>query len=67
MEMHHIARDQFETRALILAMSIREIGGKIQMVAAHICGPIGLIDLDDTIGGAVPDRQQLISLCYSRG
>ena len=51
-EMYHISHDQFETRAPIRAMSIHEIDGKPQIVAAYTCSPIVLIDLDDVQDGA---------------
>ncbi len=51
-EMYHISHDQFETRAPIRAMSIHEIDGKTQIVAAYTCSPIVLIDLDDVQDGA---------------
>lgn len=51
-EMYHISHDQFETRAPIRAMSIQEVDGKAQLVAAYTCSPIVLIDLDDIVDGA---------------
>jgi hypothetical protein len=51
-EMYHISHDQYETRAPIRAMSIHEIDGKPQMVAAYTCSPIVLIDIDEITDGA---------------
>ncbi|WP_028022590.1 hypothetical protein [Enterovibrio calviensis] len=51
-EMYHIAHDQFETRAPIRTMSVQEIGGKTQLVAAYTCSPIVLIELDEIVDGA---------------
>lgn len=51
-EMYHISHDQFETRAPIRAMSIHEIDGKMQLVAAYTCSPLVLIDLDEIVDGA---------------
>lgn len=51
-EMYHISHDQYETRAPIRAMSIHEIDGKPQLVAAYTCSPIVLIDLEDIKDGA---------------
>ena len=51
-EMYHISHDQFETRAPIRAMSVQEIDGKKQLVAAYTCSPIVLIGLDEIVDGA---------------
>lgn len=51
-EMYHISHDQFETRAPIRAMSIHEIDGKMQLVAAYTCSPVVLIDLAEIVDGA---------------
>lgn len=51
-EMYHISHDQFETRAPIRAMSIQEIDGEMQLVAAYTCSPIVLIPLDEITDGA---------------
>ncbi len=51
-EMYHISHDQFETRAPVRAMSIQEIDGKPQLVAAYTCSPIVLIGLDEIVDGA---------------
>ncbi|WP_420861890.1 hypothetical protein [Algirhabdus cladophorae] len=51
-EMYHISHDQYETRAPIRAMSIQEIDGKTQLVAAYTCSPLVMIDLDEIVDGA---------------
>lgn len=51
-EMYHLSHDQNETRAPIRAMSIQQIDGKAQLVAAYTCSPIVLIDLDEIVDGA---------------
>ncbi|MEO0382489.1 MAG: hypothetical protein AAF234_02965 [Pseudomonadota bacterium] len=51
-EMYHISHDQYETRAPIRAMSIHEIDGEMQLVAAYTCSPVVLIGLDDIVDGA---------------
>lgn len=51
-EMYHIAHDQYESRAPIRAMSIQEIDGKAQLVAAYTCSPIVLVPLDEIKDGA---------------
>lgn len=51
-EMYHIAHDQYETRAPIRAMSIHEIDGKDQLIAAYTCSPLVLIPLDEIVDGA---------------
>ncbi len=51
-EMYHIAHDQYETRAPIRAMSIQEIDGKNQLIAAYTCSPLVLIPLDKIVDGA---------------
>jgi hypothetical protein len=51
-EMYHITHDQYESRAPIRAMSVQEIDGKAQLVAAYTCSPIVLIPLDDIQDGA---------------
>lgn len=64
-EMYHISHDQFETRAPIRAMSIQEIDGKTQLVAAYTCSPIVLIDLDDIVDGAKISARTLMD--YGNG
>ncbi len=51
-EIYHLSHDQNETRAPIRAMSIQEIDGKTQIVAAYTCSPIVLIGLDEIVDGA---------------
>lgn len=51
-EMYHIAHDEYETRAPIRAMLVKNIDGKDQMVAAYTCSPIVLIPLDELKDGA---------------
>ncbi|MDD9977447.1 MAG: hypothetical protein OXQ30_06865 [Boseongicola sp.] len=51
-EMYHIAHDQYESRAPIRAMSIQEIDGEPQLIAAYTCSPIVLVPLSDIKDGA---------------
>ena len=51
-EMYHITHDQYESRAPIRAMSVHEIDGKPQLVAAYTCSPIVLVPLEDIQDGA---------------
>lgn len=51
-EMFHIAHDQYESRAPIRAMSVQQIDGKPQLVAAYTCSPIVLVPLDEIKDGA---------------
>lgn len=51
-EMYHIAHDQYESRAPIRAMSVQEIDGEPQLVAAYTCSPIVLVPLADIKHGA---------------
>lgn len=51
-EMYHITHDQNESRAPIRAMSVQEIDGKPQLVAAYTCSPIVLVPLEDIENGA---------------
>ena len=46
-EMYHIAHDQYETRAPIRSMVVKEIDGVDQMVAAYTCSPLVLIPLSE--------------------
>jgi hypothetical protein len=50
-ETYHIAHDQYETRAPIRAMSIQNIDGKEQLIAAYTCSPVVLIPLDEIVDG----------------
>lgn len=51
-DMYHIAHDQYETRAPIRAMSIQQIDGKAQLIAAYTCSPLVLVPLEDLVDGA---------------
>lgn len=51
-DMYHVTHDQWESRAPIRAMSVQEIDGKPQLVAAYTCSPIVLVPLDDLQDGA---------------
>ncbi|MBT8246650.1 MAG: hypothetical protein KJN73_02470 [Acidimicrobiia bacterium] len=51
-EMYHITHDQYESRAPIRAMSVQEVDGKPQLVAAYTCSPIVLVPLDELTDGA---------------
>lgn len=51
-EMYHIAHDTYETRAPIRAMSIQEVDGEPQLIAAYTCSPIVLVPLSDIEDGA---------------
>lgn len=51
-EMYHIAHDQYESRAPIRAMSVQDINGVPQLVAAYTCSPIVLVPLDEIKDGA---------------
>ena len=51
-EMYHIAHDQYETRAPIRAMSIQEIDGQDQLIAAYTCSPLVLVPLNEIVDGA---------------
>ena len=46
-EMYHIAHDQYETRAPIRSMVVKQIDGVDQLVAAYTCSPLVLIPLSD--------------------
>jgi hypothetical protein len=51
-EMYHIVHDQFESRAPIRSMVVKEIDGIEQLVAAYTCSPLVLIPLDEIKDGA---------------
>ena len=51
-DMYHVTHDQWESRAPIRAMSVQEIDGKPQLVAAYTCSPIVLVPLEDLKDGA---------------
>ena len=46
-EMYHIVHDQYETRAPIRSMVVKNIDGIDQLVAAYTCSPLVLIPLDE--------------------
>jgi hypothetical protein len=50
--MYHVTHDQYDSRAPIRAMSVQEIDGKPQLVAAYTCSPIVLVPLEDIVDGA---------------
>ncbi len=64
-EMYHISHDQYETRAPIRAMSIQEIDGKAQLIAAYTCSPIVAIELDEIVDGAKISARTLMD--YGNG
>ena len=51
-EMFHIAHDQYETRAPIRSMLVKNIDGIDQLVAAYTCSPLVLIPLNELKDGA---------------
>ena len=51
-EMFHIAHDEYETRAPIRSMLVKNIDGKDQMIAAYTCSPLVLIPLNELKDGA---------------
>ena len=51
-EMYHITHDRYESRAPIRAMSVQQVDGKAQLVAAYTCSPIVLVPLDELTDGA---------------
>ena len=51
-EMFHIAHDEYETRAPIRSMLVKNIDGKDQMIAAYTCSPLVLIPLSELKDGA---------------
>ena len=51
-EMYHISHDQYESRAPIRSMQIKNIDGIDQIVAAYTCSPIVLIPLTELKDGA---------------
>lgn len=52
-EMFHIVHDQFESRAPIRSMQIKNIDGIDQIVAAYTCSPLVLIPLSELKDGAM--------------
>ncbi|MFK7787488.1 MAG: hypothetical protein AB8B56_20360 [Crocinitomicaceae bacterium] len=51
-EMYHIAHDQYESRAPIRSMQIKNIDGIDQIVAAYTCSPLVLIPLTELKDGS---------------
>ena len=51
-EMYHIVHDQYESRAPIRSMQIKNIDGIDQIVAAYTCSPLVLIPLTELKDGA---------------
>lgn len=51
-EMYHIAHDQYESRAPIRSMQIKNIDGIDQIIAAYTCSPVVLIPLSELQDGA---------------
>ena len=51
-EMFHIAHDQYESRAPIRSMQIKNIDGIDQIIAAYTCSPLVLIPLTELKDGA---------------
>ena len=64
-DMYHIAHDQYESRAPIRAMSIQEIDGEPQLVAAYTCSPIVLVPLTEIEDGAQISARTIID--YGNG
>ena len=51
-EMFHIVHDQYESRAPIRSMQIKNIDGIDQIIAAYTCSPLVLIPLTELTDGA---------------
>lgn len=51
-EMFHIVHDQYESRAPIRAMAIKNIDGIDQIIAAYTCSPLVLIPISELTDGA---------------
>lgn len=51
-EMFHIVHDQYESRAPIRSMQIKNIDGIDQIVAAYTCSPLVLIPISELTDGA---------------
>lgn len=61
-EMYHIAHDQYESRAPIRAMSVQQVNGKPQLVAAYTCSPVVLVPLEDIKDGAKISASTIIDM-----
>ena len=64
--MYHIAHDQYESRAPIRAMSVQEVDGKPQLVAAYTCSPVVLVPLEDIKDGAKISASTIIDMADHR-
>ena len=51
-EMYHIVHDNYESRAPIRSMVVKQIDGIDQLVAAYTCSPLVLIPLSELADGA---------------
>lgn len=61
-EMFHFAHDRYESRAPIRAMSVQEIDGEAQLVAAYTCSPVVLVPLAEIVDGAKISARTIIDL-----
>jgi len=61
-EMYHIAHDNYESRAPIRAMSVQEVDGKPQLVAAYTCSPVVLVPLEQIEDGAKITANTIIDM-----
>ncbi|MDX1741836.1 MAG: hypothetical protein R3178_11100, partial [Rhodothermales bacterium] len=61
-EMYHITHDQYESRAPIRAMSVQQVDGKPQLVAAYTCSPIVLVPLDELVDGRKISASTIIDM-----
>ncbi|MEL6675634.1 MAG: hypothetical protein AAFR61_25725 [Bacteroidota bacterium] len=50
-EMYHIVHDNYESRAPIRSMAVKQIDGINQLVAAYTCSPLVLIPIDELTDG----------------
>ncbi len=51
-EMYHITHDRYESRAPVRAMSVQQVDGKPQLVAAYTCSPVVIVPLEELTDGA---------------
>ena len=61
-EMYHITHDRYESRAPIRAMSVQEVDGRPQLVAAYTCSPIVLVPLEDLKDGAKISASTIVDM-----
>ena len=61
-EMYHIAHDQYESRAPIRAMSVQEVDGKPQLVAACTCSPLVLVPLEELTDGSKISANTIVDM-----